>query len=255
VSDNPSILCEVESGCAVVTLNEPERRNPLSPSIVDGMIHILKELIGREEVRVIILTGAGRGFCAGADLKRMRTATPLEDRQEYDRILEINQLLWDCPKPTIAVVHGFALGAGANLMSWCDLIVADEEARIGYPEVKAGVPSATVVPTLERLVGRRKMLELTLLGTPISAAEAERIGLINRVAPAGEALAVARGLAGVMAENDPHAMRQTKEIVRTTSEMPYRGAMAYAKEFRVIVRLRKGFDVRVSQGGEQEEGR
>lgn len=247
--DNSNVLCEIEGPVALVTLNEPHRRNPMSPAIIEGLIETFQSLKTDDRVRVVILTGAGAGFCAGADLSRMRTATPLEDRDEYDRILVLNEILWNYPKPTIAAVHGFALGAGANLMSWCDIVVADETAKMGYPEVKAGVPSATVIPNLQRLVGRRRMLELTLLGTPILAPEAERIGLINRVAPAGGALAMAQELAAEMGKNDPYAMRQTKEIVRNTANMSYREAMTYAKEVRVIVRLRKDFDVRIAQGG------
>ncbi|MFT5450053.1 MAG: methylglutaconyl-CoA hydratase [Gammaproteobacteria bacterium] len=251
--DSASVLCERDGPVAVVVLNEPNRRNPMSPAIIEGLIEIFEKLNDDDDVRVVTLTGSGRGFCAGADLGRMRTATPLEDRQEYDRILVLNEIMWNYPKPTIAAVHGFALGAGANLMSWCDLIVADKNTKIGYPEVKAGVPSATVIPNLQRLVGRRRMLELTLLGTPILAAEAERIGLINRVVPTGEALAVAKELACEMAKNDPHAMRQTKEIARNTSEMNYREAMIYAKEVRVIVRMREGFDVHVAQGSNKSK--
>lgn len=250
--DSPSTLIEIAAPVAIVSLNEPHRRNPLSPDIVQGLIKALTQLRDDERVHVVILTGAGAGFCAGADLSRMRTASAIEDRDEYDQILEVNKLLWDYPKVTIAAVHGFALGAGANLMNWCDLVVADEAAKIGYPEVKAGVPSATVLPTLQRLVGRRKMLELTLLGTPISAAEAERFGIVNRVAPAGQALTLAKELAAEIGKNDPRALRQTKEIASVTSGMSYREAMTFAKEFRVIVRLHKDFNVKVRQGGGPE---
>lgn len=246
----PPALSKVDPPVAVVYLNEPERRNPLSPGLVEGLIGHLEALSDDDDVHAVVLAGTGAGFCAGADLRRMRTATPLEDRREYDRILDLNQLLWEYQKPTIAAVHGFAFGAGANLMTWCDVIVADEEARIGYPEVKAGVPSATVIPTLRRLVGRRQMLELTLLGEPITAARAEQIGMINRVAPAGTALGVATDLARRMAANDPRAMRETKNIARVTEQMSYREAMTFAKDARVIYRLGAGFAVRVPQGAE-----
>ncbi len=250
-----SILRSIEPPIAFVCLNEPRRRNPLSPRLVNAFAEALDALRRDDSVGVVVLHGAGAGFCAGADLARMRTATPMEDRTEYDRILDVNKLLWKYPKPTIAAVHGFAFGAGANLMHWCDLVVADEEAKIGYPEVKAGVPSATVISTLQRLVGRRRMLELVLLGSPISATDAERFGLINRVAPTGRALLVARELAMHLAMNDSHALRQTKEIVQTTSEMSYREAMTYAKDYRVIARLRTGFDVKVSQGRPNAQGK
>ncbi len=249
MQDEAFVLTRVEPPIALVCLNEPRRRNPLSPPLVEALAETLDKLRGDDRARVVVLHGAGAGFCAGADLTRMRTATPMEDRAEYDRILDVNKLLWEYPKPTIAAVHGFAFGAGANLMHWCDLVVADEAAKIGYPEVKAGVPSATVIPTLQRLVGRRRLLELVLLGSPISARDAERFGLINRVAPAGQALLIARELALQLATNDPYAILQTKEIVQTTSEMSYREAMTYAKDYRVIARMRNGFDVKVSQGG------
>lgn len=250
-SETPSTLCVIEEGIAVLTLNEPHRRNPLSPEVIDGLLHTLEELRDNDEVKVVILRGEGAGFSAGADLKRMRTATALEDRDEYDNILRVNKLLWEYPKPTIAAVHGFAFGAGANLMTWCDLVLCDEHTKIGYPEVKAGVPSATVVPTLQRLVGRRRMMELTLTGTPIGAAEAKEYGMVTRVVPAGQALDAALELARTIAQNDPKALRQTKEIIQTTGEMSYREAMTYAKEVRVIFRMHKDFAVHIAQGAEE----
>jgi enoyl-CoA hydratase/carnithine racemase len=110
--DSAPVLCERDGPVAVVGLNEPHRRNPMSPAIVEGLIETFETLNGDDDVRVVILTGSGKGFCAGADLGCMRTATPLEDREEYDRILVLNEIIWNYPKPTIAAVHGFALGAG-----------------------------------------------------------------------------------------------------------------------------------------------
>lgn len=247
--DNQLVLLDREDAVAVVTLNEPEARNPLSPGLVDQLTETLRTIATDDNVRVVILTGAGKGFCAGADLRRMRSATPLEDRDEYDSILALNKTLWEYPKPTIAAVHGFALGAGANLMSWCDLVVIDEEARVGYPEVRAGVPSATVVPTLMRTLGRKRMFELLLTGDPVTAQEALDLGLVNQVAPAAEVLAHARKLAARIEVHNPEAIRLTKHIVKITTDMPYHQALEYAKDLRVIARLRKDFTVEISQGG------
>jgi methylglutaconyl-CoA hydratase len=239
----------VKDGVATVTLNEPEKRNPLSPELVDGLTRALRDLAAEPAVRAVILVGAGKGFSAGADLRRMRAATPLEDRDEYDSILVLNRLLWKYPKPTIAAVHGFALGAGANLMSWCDIAVADEAAQIGFPEVKAGVPSATVIPTLLRAVSRKRMYELVLTGAPVSAAEALEAGLISRVAPAGTAYEVALGIAARIAAHHPAAVAFTKEIIHEVTDMSYEQAIVYAKDLRVISRLRPDFTVNVPQGG------
>src|ERR1700733_9600496 len=248
---DPSTLSKIDPPVSTVSLNEPHRRNALSPTLVEALIEALEGLRDDSRIRAVIIDGSGPGFCAGADLRRMRVASPIEDRDEYDRILLLNKLLWEYPKPTVAAVHGFALGAGANLMTWCDFVVADEATRIGYPEVKVGVPSASVVPTLERLVGRRRMLELILLGESVSPAEAQRIGLINRVAPSGSVPQVSMELALQLAEINPDAVRYTKEIVQATADTPYRQAMTYAKEARVIARLRAGFTVTARQGADR----
>lgn len=243
------VLVSRESGIAALTLNEPEARNPLSPGLVRELTARLTELADDDSIRAVVLTGAGRGFCAGADLRRMRSASPLDDRAEYDSILVLNRLLWGYLKPTIAAVHGFALGAGANLMNWCDMAVAEEDTRIGYPEVRAGVPSATVIPTLMRTVGRKRMYELILTGELISAAEAERIGLVNRVVGAGQALKTAIEMATTIAAHHPSAVRITKQIVEVTTDMAFQQALDYAKELRVISRLRDDFTVEVRAGG------
>ncbi len=249
MSGEQFVLERRQGQVAVVTLNEPEARNPLSPQLVRDVTAVLQRLASDPDVRVVVLTGAGRGFCAGADLRRMRSASPLEDRDEYDEILILNRLLWGYPKPTISAVHGFAMGAGANLMSWCDMALVEEDARIGYPEVKAGVPSATVIPTLMRTVGRKRMFELVLTGLPIPPEEAAAIGLVNRVVPRGTVVEAAMTLAGQIAEHHPQAVRFTKEIIKTTTDMSFDQSLTYAKDLRVISRLRDDFKVEISQGG------
>jgi methylglutaconyl-CoA hydratase len=249
LSDSPLIQRQDEGSIATLTLSDPARRNPLSPALVSQLTTALRDVAADASVRCVIITGAGRGFCAGADLRRMRLASPLEDRDEYDAILDLNRLLWNFGKPTISAVHGFALGAGANLMSWCDIAIADEDALIGFPEVKAGVPSATVIPSLLRLVGRKKMYELVLTGQPIAPADAAAIGLISRVTPPGTSLQAARSMASVIAGHHPDAIRHTKEIVHATSDMTYEQGIVFAKEVRVISRLRSDFRVEVAAGG------
>lgn len=251
MTSHEAVTLSDESPIAIVTLNEPGRRNPLSPEIIDGLFGTLSALATDDRYRVVVLTGAGAGFCAGADLRRMRAASPLADRDEYNAILQVNRLIWTYPKPTIAAVHGFALGAGCNLMSWCDLAIVERGTQLGYPEVRAGVPSATVIPTLLRTVGRKKMYEYILTGRPITADEALECGLVNKVVAPGTALDEARDMAKVIAAHHPDALRLTKEIVHATTDMDYEQGIAYAKEVRVIARLRADFDVHVPQGGGQ----
>jgi enoyl-CoA hydratase/carnithine racemase len=254
VSDAGLIKRHLDAAVATLTLNDPMRRNPLSPGLVSQLTAALQDAAQDPSVRCVVVTGAGRGFCAGADLRRMRLASPLEDRDEYDAILDLNRLMWNFPKPTIAAVHGFVLGAGANLMNWCDIAVVDEDCLIGFPEVRTGVPSATVIPSLLRLVGRKKMYELVLTGEPISPADAAGIGLVSRVTAPGTSLQVARSMASIIAEHHPDAIRLTKEIVYATSDMAYEQAIVFAKEVRVISRLRDDFRVEVAAGGESSSG-
>lgn len=251
----PRILVDRQEPIAVVTLNEPEARNPLSPQLVREATAALTALASDEAVRAVVITGAGPAFCAGADIRRFRVMTAQEDREEYGEILQLNRLLWNYPKPTIAAVHGHALGAGANLVGWCDLAVADETARIGYPEVKAGVASATVVATLLRLVGRKRLNELVLTGDLLTAHEAERLGLVNRVVPAGQALHVACDLARRIAQLSPSAVRLTKEVIRVTTDLEYDKALEYARDVRVISRMDPAFQQRLEQYMQSDRSR
>jgi methylglutaconyl-CoA hydratase len=254
MADVPLIKCHADGGITTLTLNDPERRNPLSPALVSQLTSALRGAQQDPGVRCVVVTGAGRGFCAGADLRRMRLASPLEDRDEYNSILDLNRLLWNYQKPTIAAVHGFALGAGANLMSWCDIAVADEDTLIGFPEVRAGVPSATVIPSLLRLVGRKKMYELVLTGQPIAAADAAAIGLLSRTTEPGTSLQAALSMAAVISGHHPDAIRLTKEIVHAATDMTYEQGIVFAKEVRVISRLRDDFRVEVAAGGDRLAG-
>jgi len=156
---------------AVVTLHEPGKRNPFSPALVHEMTGALTDLANDDAIVVIIFTGSGSAFSGGADLREMRKATALEDRGEYEHILTLNKLIWNYPKVTISAINGPALGLGANLVGWCDLAIAEERATLGYPEVRAGIASATVIPVLLRVMGRKAMNEMLFTGRAISAAQ------------------------------------------------------------------------------------
>jgi methylglutaconyl-CoA hydratase len=239
------LLVETRPPLAVITLNEPEKRNPFSPTLVRQMTSALRKLAVRDDMVSIIFTGAGTAFSGGADLREMRKASALEDRGEYQHILELNRLVWNFPKVTIAAVNGPALGLGANLVGWSDLAIAEERATIGYPEVRAGIASATVIPALLRLIGRKAMNEMLFTGRPVDAAEAHRLGLVNRVVPNGSSLAAATELAMEIAQNAHHGIAFTKEVVRTATDMEYDKALEYARDIRVISRLHPKFQARI----------
>jgi methylglutaconyl-CoA hydratase len=230
---------------AVITLNEPEKRNPFSPALVRAMVAALNEIAADEEVVAVIFTGAGSAFSGGADLREMRKATALEDRGEYEHILTLNKLVWNYPKVTISAVNGPALGLGAALIGWSDLAIAEEKATVGYPEVRAGIASATVIPALLRLIGRKAMNEMLYTGRAVTAAEAYRLGLVNRVVDNGKSLAAATELALEIAQNAHHGLAFTKEVVRTATDMEYGKAIEYARDIRVISRLHPKFQARI----------
>ena len=239
------LLVERKSPIVVLTLNEPAKRNPFSPALVREMTRALQDLEQDDETVVVIFTGAGSAFSGGADLREMRKATAMEDRHEYNHILGLNRLVWNFPKVTIAAVNGPALGLAANLVGWSDLAIAEEQATFGYPEVRAGIASATVIPTLLRLIGRKAMNEMLYTGRAITAADAYRLGLVNRVVPAGTSLAAATELALEIARNSAHGLAFTKEVVRTTTDMEYEKSIEYARDIRVISRLHPEFQSRI----------
>lgn len=239
------LLVERREPVAILTLNEPEKRNPFSPMLVRQMIKVLQELAEDESIVVVIFTGAGTSFSGGADLREMRKAPPLEDRAEYEHILTLNRLIWNYPKVTISAVNGPALGLAANLVGWSDLAIAEDKATIGYPEVKAGIASATVIPALLRLIGRKAMNELLYTGRAIKATEAERLGLVNRVVPDGESVKAAVEMAMEISRNSHHGLAFTKEVVRTTTDMEYGKSLDYARDIRVISRLHPKFQARI----------
>jgi methylglutaconyl-CoA hydratase len=241
------LLVERKPPYAVITLHEPGKRNPFSPTLVREMTGALEGFAKDDEVIAIIFTGSGAAFSGGADLREMRKATALEDRGEYEHILALNRLVWNYPKVTISAINGPALGLGANLVGWSDLAVAEEHATFGYPEVRAGIASATVIPVLLRVIGRKAMNEMLFTGRAISAGEAHRLGLVNRVVPNGTSVAAAVELALEIARNEPHGLAFTKEVVRTATDMEYNKAIEYARDIRVISRLHPKFQARIDK--------
>ncbi len=178
----------VADGCARVTLRRPERLNALDGRLYEELGRCAAELEAADDVRAIVLTGEDRAFCAGADLHSFTEEVDVTDPHDVrDRLRMIGRVVaaWVAlDKPTIAAVNGVAIGGGCNLALMCDLVLAREDATIGQVYVPRGlVPDMGGTYFLPRLVGRARAMELALLGEPLSAAEAERIGLINRAIP------------------------------------------------------------------------
>lgn len=202
---------------ALIQLNRPKELNALNLQLMSELRDALKELDDNDEVRAIIITGNERAFAAGADIKQMAGKTAID-------MLNIDQFsTWDqirkTKKPIIAAVSGFALGGGCELAMTCDMIVASETAQFGQPEIKIGVmPGAGGTQRLTKAIGKAKAMEMVLTGKFISADEAEKHGLINRVVPVELYLEEAFKLAGEVAQMSPVAAKLAKESVNRSFE-------------------------------------
>jgi len=195
----------------IVTLDRPEARNALSRALIGAMSSELDALQSDAAVKVILLTG-DPVFCAGADVAEMKNISLLEAlAEDFSGCCE---RLAKCSKPLVAAVEGYAIGAGCEMIEMCDIVVAGESARFGHPEITLGTLSgAGGTQRLARTVGRARAMDLILTGRLINASEAERIGLISRVAATGAALDVALEIAELLVGRAPLAVRLAKEAV------------------------------------------
>jgi len=202
---------------ALIQLNRPKELNALNLQLMGELRDALKQLDEEEQVRAIIITGSERAFAAGADIKQMAGKTAI------DMLLVDQFSTWDqirkTKKPVIAAVSGFALGGGCELAMTCDMIIASETAMFGQPEIKIGVmPGAGGTQRLTKAIGKAKAMEMVLTGKFMTAAEAEKHGLVNRVVPVELYLEEAYRLAEEVAQMSPVAARLAKESVNRAFE-------------------------------------
>jgi 2-(1,2-epoxy-1,2-dihydrophenyl)acetyl-CoA isomerase len=211
-----TLLVERAGAFATITLNRPEARNAIDLPMRQDLVAALDEVEADEAVRVLILTGAGGHFCAGGDVKSMRAQrlTAAEGRARVEMLNRMVLRLVDFPRPTIAMVDGHAVGAGTNLALCCDLVVASDRARFGELFNKIGLaPDGGGTWLLSRLVGLARAQELIFTGEVFDAAEAARIGLVNRVVPVADLAKVTRALAETIAAGPPNVVRLAKHMV------------------------------------------
>src|SRR6185295_15450591 len=189
-----NLLLERDGAVAIVTINRPKVLNALNTQTMDELRRVILELKRDDDVRVVILTGAGeKSFVAGADINELAVQTPVSGREHALAGQHVFDVIENMGKPVIAAINGFALGGGCELAMACTLRLAADSAKLGQPEIALGLlPGYAGTQRLPRLVGKGKAMELILTGTPIAADEAQRIGLVNRVVPAAELMAEAR---------------------------------------------------------------
>jgi enoyl-CoA hydratase len=204
----PILLREETPWGVRLTLNRPAKLNALSVELRDALTDAIADAVEDDRVRVVAIAGAGRAFCSGYDLSEAAPPTAWQWRDVLERDVRATLAVWSCPKPVIAQVHGYALAGGLELAMACDLIVAAEGSQLGEPEIRFG--SAPVTLLMPFVIGQKKTRELLLTGDLIDAAEAERIGLINRVVPTERLAAEVDALADRLARVPPDVMAPTK---------------------------------------------
>jgi enoyl-CoA hydratase len=217
-----NLLVETRDGVAFVSVNRPDKLNALDERTMQELDAAFGAIDADAAVRGVIVTGAGeKAFVAGADIGELSTRTPVDGRDYTVRGQRVLDRIESLGKPVIAAVNGFALGGGCELALACHLRVAAEGARLGTPEVKLGLMCGYGgTQRLARLVGRGRALELLLTGEMVDAAEALRIGLVNRVVPKDRLLAESEALLRKMLANAPLSLRFTLEAVDAGLEMP-----------------------------------
>lgn len=209
-----NLTLTVADRVATLTVNRPDKLNALNDATIADLDRAIDEIGRRADIGGVILTGAARAFVAGADIAELSSQTPMQGKARAAFGQGVFSKFEQSSKPVIAAVNGFALGGGCELAMACHIRIASEHARFGQPEVKLGItPGYGATQRLPRLVGRGRALQLLLTGEMIDAAEAVRIGLVNRVVPAGELLVAADAMMRQILANAPLAIALCLEAV------------------------------------------
>lgn len=231
-----TILVERNDAIGKITFNRPEVLNAYNQSVSKEILRGFRELEADEAVRVIMFTGAGKAFMAGADIGMVNDWSALKEPKAIMAALTDSDMLTldvfeDSPKPVIAAINGIAFGMGCELAMACDFRIAEESAKFGQPEIKIGViPGAGGTQRLPRLIGMTKALEMVTMGDPIGAEEAFRLGLLNRVVPDGKLWEEVEVFARRLSNLSAVSVALCKKAVLRGSQMPMREAVQYERE-------------------------
>jgi enoyl-CoA hydratase/carnithine racemase len=224
-----NLLIERDAGVVVLTVNRPKVLNALNTQTLDELRRAILDLKHDAAVRAVILTGAGeKAFVAGADINELAVQSPTGGREHAVRGQHVLDLIEHLGKPVIAAINGYALGGGCELAMACTIRIAADTAKLGQPEINLGIlPGYAGTQRLARIIGRGRALEMLLTGDQLSAQEAHRLGLVNRVVPAASLMAEARALAATLASKAPIAVRYILEAVHKGLEMPFPQAQIF----------------------------
>ncbi|GAB3313551.1 enoyl-CoA hydratase/isomerase family protein [Luteimonas notoginsengisoli] len=228
MTDSPLLIADHGAIC-LITINRPEKLNALNIATLDALHAAFDAAAADDAIRAVVLTGAGpKAFVAGADIGEMAGLTPAQGRDFSLRGQRMMRRVEKMPKPVVAMINGFALGGGLELAMCCHLRIAADTAKVGQPEINLGlVPGFGGTQRLLRLAGRAAVLELCLTGTPIDAARAQQLGIVNRVVAAAELETETMKLAGQLAAAAPLALRGILDCVNVGAECGIEEALEY----------------------------
>lgn len=245
-TDYRTILYSKDGHVARVFFNRPDVHNAFDSTLIREVDDAVGRAARDESVRVVIVSGMGKSFCAGADLNWMREVVRFSFEQNLQESLEIAEVMhkiYTLPKPTIARVHGAAIGGGNGFLSACDIVVASEDAKFGLSEVKLGLVPAAISPYVILRIGEGRAREYFLTGERVSAQRAYEIGLVNRVVPADKLDETVNSIVSSLLSSGPKALASCKELIRSAARMTLEEAKEYTA--RMIANLR------VSQEGQE----
>lgn len=238
------IQVDPATGVATVSLNRPEQRNALGAMMVDELADAIAWADADERVRVIMLRGEGKDFCAGADLKalsEMMEAGVEEQLEDADALGDLFMIMRRVETPVIAAVHGHAIAGGCGLATACDIVLAADDARFGYPEVKIGFVPAMVIAMLRRAVGEKRAFDLVATGRIIDAGTAERYGLVHHVFPSKEFEKQADAFVEELADRSYTAVALSKRLIYQTEHHSFEAAIRAGAELNVLARLTEDY--------------
>jgi len=227
------LLIEDHGAVRVLTMNRPDKRNALNMALSEALLKGLQGADTDEGVRCVVLTGAGRAFCAGADLSEFKDLTPdnaalVARRSELTH--NLHRIFPQLSKPVVSAINGAAMGGGAGLALAADVALMAEGALLGYPEVKHGIVAAVVMANLVRNIGRKAGFELVAAGEPLDAARACALGLVNRVVAPDKLMEETLALAQKFAAVERDAMAATKQLFYRTLDLPFEEALAAGRD-------------------------
>ena len=226
-----NIIFEKEENIAIITFNRPEAMNALNNQTRAEFAAAIAGVAADDEIKVLILTGSGKAFVAGSDIKEFNKTTPFAAHN----IKRLGEMVEKLEKPVIAAVNGFCLGGGCEIAMGCDIIIASEKAKFGQTEINIGIiPGGGGTQRLQRLIGACRAKELIFTGDIIRAEEADRIGLVNRVVPMNDLMTTAKEIAGKIATKSAAALKLAKQAINYGMQAPLESGLKYEYEMYAL---------------------